>query len=74
MENTYFILDENNIIINAVIADEEYATQMNYKPYVEGLWIGDEYKTPEPEKQTPIPDEQTIEYMNNSIQDGIDLV
>ena len=70
----YCVINEQNIITNVVVAEPDVAEQMGFLSLSDGQGIGDEYKAPEPEKQTPIPDEQTIEYMNNSIQDGIDLV
>lgn len=44
----YFVVDENNIITNVIVCDEELASKYGYKPEIEGLWIGDEYKPIDP--------------------------
>lgn len=71
--SNYYVIDENNFITNVIVATEDVALEMNLKPVYEGAWIGDTYNPPiEPEEITP--DEDTIKYIGDSIQDGIDSI
>lgn len=71
--SNYYVIDENNLITNVIVATEDVALEMNLKPVYEGAWIGDTYNPPiEPKEINP--DEDTIKYIENSIQDGIDSI
>lgn len=43
-----FLIIENNIITNVIIADESFAAEIGALPYYDGAKIGDTYSPPEP--------------------------
>ena len=49
---TYLVV-ENGIITNTIVAEKEFADSIGAKEYYEGAAIGDEYNPPEPEGPTP---------------------
>ena len=71
--NYYMINSETNIIENVVVATPSVAKEMNLYPVYDGAWIGDKYNPPKVEE--PIePDEDTLEYMSNALNEGIEQV
>ena len=71
--NYYMTNPETNIIENVVVATSSVAKEMNLYPVYDGAWIGDEYNLPKVEE--PIePDEDTLEYMSNALNEGIEQV
>ena len=71
--NYYMINPETNIIENVVVATPSVAKEMNLYPVYDGAWIGDEYNPPKMEE--PIePDEDTLEYMSNALNEGIEQI
>lgn len=71
--NYYMINPETNIIENVVVATPSVAKEMNLYPVYDGAWIGDLYNPPKVEE--PIePDEDTLEYMSNALNEGIEQV
>ena len=73
LTSNYYVIDENNLITNVIVATEDVALEMNLKPVYEGAWIGDTYNPPI-ESEEINPDEDTIKYIGDSIQDGIDSI
>lgn len=49
---TYLVV-ENGIITNTIVAEKEFADNIGAKEYYERAAIGDEYNPPEPEGPTP---------------------
>ena len=73
--NYYIVNPETNIIENVVVATPSIAKEMNLYPVYDGAWIGDEYNPPKVEEPITIePDEDTLEYMSNALNEGIEQV
>ena len=73
--NYYMVNLETNIIENVVVATPSVAKEMNLYPVYDGAWIGDEYNPPKAEELVTIePDEDTLEYMSNALNEGIEQV
>ena len=73
IQNYYVVDSETNLITNVVVATEEVALEMGLKLVYEGAWIGDEYN-PSIESEVISPDEDTVKYMDNALQDGIEEI
>ena len=75
VQNYYVVDKDTNMITNVVVATEEVAKEMNLYPVYDGAWIGDEYNPPKVEEPVTIePDEDTLEYMSNALNEGIEQV
>lgn len=44
-----YLIIENSIITNVIVADERFAISIGAKPYYDGAEIGNEYNPPLPE-------------------------
>lgn len=47
-----YLIIENSIITNVIVADESFAISIGAKPYYDGAEIGNEYNPPRPEPTT----------------------
>lgn len=73
MKNYYIVNSETKIIENVVVATEDVAKDMGLFETYEGAWIGDVYSPPIPEEELN-PDKDTLKYMDNALNDGINEI
>lgn len=60
-----YCIVEDGIIINIIIADEEFATSIGAKPIYEGATIGGPYAPPDPPVQPTL--EERVTALENAI-------
>ena len=69
-----YLIVEDNIITNIIVCEnDDIAEEFNAFPYYGEVKIGDMYNPPIPEKKLK-PDEDTLEYMGNALNDGINEI
>lgn len=59
-----YLIIEDNVISNIIVADEEFAQSINAKPYYKGANIGDTYDPPTLDKM-----QDQLDNANNTIAD-----